>query len=317
MNTSWIPPFIYTISALGILLNLLVLLVFLLHKKNCTATEIYLSNMAAADLLLMVFMPFWGVYTANNNFWTFGGPMCKIVSLLMVMNYTSSVYFLVLVCIDRYLALVHPLSHCKLHSRKYAKFGCFLVWCFGFLLNIPTLLCKEYAKNACRWVCSHHVHFAKEFIQTIAAFVIPLLIILFCTVKIVQALRGRPTQAESTQHTEHKATILVLAVLLAFFICWAPFILTRMFELAVRYQIIKQTCAISYYLVICRHVFLNLGFFNSDLNPVLYVLVGKNFRKKMWEVVRSGSLTTPSTQFATSTSTLSSQMIKVNATSLK
>ncbi|KAK7877103.1 hypothetical protein WMY93_032183 [Mugilogobius chulae] len=66
IDTSWVPPYIYTISALGILLNLLVLLVFLLHKKKCTATEIYLSNMATADLILVTFLPFWGVYEASD-----------------------------------------------------------------------------------------------------------------------------------------------------------------------------------------------------------------------------------------------------------
>uniref|UniRef100_A0AAV2JEI4 G-protein coupled receptors family 1 profile domain-containing protein n=1 Tax=Knipowitschia caucasica TaxID=637954 RepID=A0AAV2JEI4_KNICA len=114
---TWVPPYIYTISALGILFNLLVLLVFLLHKKNCTATEIYLSNMAAADILLMVFIPLWGVSAAKNSAWPFGDILCKTCSVLVIINYDCSIYFLVLVSIDRFTALVYPLTQCRLRRQ--------------------------------------------------------------------------------------------------------------------------------------------------------------------------------------------------------
>ncbi|XP_033843655.2 B2 bradykinin receptor-like [Periophthalmus magnuspinnatus] len=298
LNTSWVPPYIYTISALGIPLNLLVLLVFLLHRQKCTATEIYLSNLAAADLLLVVLMPLWAVNEANNYHWTFGGPMCTILSLPIVMNYNCSIYFLVLVSIDRFFALVYPLKQCILRRRKYAMLGCFLVWCLGLLLNIPILMCRkvkfqddllfdEIKEYICSVDCYFNIFVSYDVIQTIVASVIPLLIILFCTVKIVHALTRRPSNRNSTQQMEHKATILVLTVFLAFFICWLPFSLTRMTELAVLFELIEETCNFRWHqLYSYRIIFLNVGFFNSALNPVLYVIVSKNFRKKMWEVGR-------------------------------
>ncbi|KAJ0009145.1 hypothetical protein NQD34_016560 [Periophthalmus magnuspinnatus] len=307
LNTSWVPPYIYTISALGIPLNLLVLLVFLLHRQKCTATEIYLSNMAIADLFLVVLMPLWGVYEANDHHWTFGGPMCTFVSLLLVMNYNCSIYFLVLVSIDRFFALVYPLKQCILRRRKYAMLGCFLVWCLGLLLNIQILMCRKAIpyngteEYVCGWNCSDSVYYAHEVIQTIMAFIIPLLIILFCTVKIVHTLTRRLSNRNSTQQTEHKATILVLTVLLAFFICWLPFSITRMIELGVRINLIENTCSIWLHLYICRILFLYFGFFNSALNPVLYVIVGKNFRKKIREVGRGqGSMRMSETRITTS-----------------
>uniref|UniRef100_A0A3B4AR00 G-protein coupled receptors family 1 profile domain-containing protein n=1 Tax=Periophthalmus magnuspinnatus TaxID=409849 RepID=A0A3B4AR00_9GOBI len=292
LNSFWIYSSIFTISALGIPLNLLVLLVFLLHQKKCNSTEIYLSNLAAADLFLVVLMCFWGIYVANDHHWTFGGPMCTFVSLLLVMNYNCSIYFLVLVSIDRFFALVYPLKQCILRRRKYAMLGCFLVWCLGLLLNIQILMCRKAIpyngteEYVCGWNCSDSVYYAHEVIQTIMAFIIPLLIILFCTVKIVHTLTRRLSNRNSTQQTEHKATILVLTVLLAFFICWLPFSITRMIELGVRINLIENTCSIWLHLYICRILFLYFGFFNSALNPVLYVIVGKNFRKKIREVGR-------------------------------
>uniref|UniRef100_A0A8C6S937 Bradykinin receptor B2 n=1 Tax=Neogobius melanostomus TaxID=47308 RepID=A0A8C6S937_9GOBI len=319
------PVCIYIISALGIPLNLLVLLVFLLHKKACTATEIYLSNMAAADLFLVLFLPFWGIYVSNGYSWTFGGPMCKIVSSLILLNYNCSVYFLILVCVDRFLALAHPLSQYKLRRRKYAKMSCVVVWCFGLLLNIPALVCrnavevepdnktdhhiKEYE---CDMTCSPEVNQAKDIVQTVVAFIIPLLIISFCTVRILRALRERPTEGMKDQKTERKVTFLVLAVLLAFLICWLPFQVQKIVILAIEFKLIGECSKLAMLTEVCQHIFLYLGFFNSDLNPVLYVIVGKNFRMKMWEVLR-GSRRKSSGQFAcsnTSSSFLSLRKIQ-------
>lgn len=78
-------------------------------------------------------------------------------------------------------------------------------------------------------------------------FVIPHLSIALCTVKIVRALKERPRKGVRN----HKKAMLVLAVLLAFMICWLT------------YQVLK----------IGAHD--NFGFFNSDLNPVLYVIAGR------------------------------------------
>ncbi|XP_034714822.1 B2 bradykinin receptor-like isoform X2 [Etheostoma cragini] len=48
-----VPACMLLISVLGIVMNLFVLTVFCFHKKACTVAEIYLSNLAAADLFLM------------------------------------------------------------------------------------------------------------------------------------------------------------------------------------------------------------------------------------------------------------------------
>lgn len=322
-----IPPYIYVIVALGIPLNLLVLLVFLLHKKPCTAAEIYLSNMAAADLFLLVLLPFWGKQIASEFIWHHGEPMCKIVTLFIAMNYNCSVYFLVLVSIDRFLALVHPLSQCKLRRRKYAKISCVVVWCLGLLLNIPTLVCRQtielpplaynethafydVVEYTCNLNCSPEVDLANETVQTVVAFVVPLLIIAYCTAKIIQTLKERPKEGVSNQTSERKVTVLVLLVLLAFLICWLPFRVLRSVELVMRFKVIKPTCLQGRVVNISTFILLSFGFFNSDLNPVLYVIVGKNFRKKMWEVMSGrGSLRKSSSQYTTtltSTSLLSS-----------
>ncbi|XP_028995958.1 B2 bradykinin receptor-like [Betta splendens] len=281
------PVYMLLITALGVLLNVFVLMVFCCHKKPCTVAEIYLSNLAAADLLLVSCLPFWAVNVFNDYNWPFGLFLCKVVNMGIKMNTYCSVYFLVLVSIDRYVALVHTMSHGRMRRPKYAKLGCLLMWGFGLLLTAPTLIFREvqhvveYDVTAC--ILNYPNHGVEVFCDGMLiafGFVIPISIISFCTIKIIQALKVQAVERFSGEKTEHRATTLILAVLLAFLVCWVPFHVVTTVDVLVRAKVLGG-CHLTTALDVCNQLFTYLAFFNSVLNPVLYVIVGKNFRKKV------------------------------------
>lgn len=300
-----LPIYIFLISTLGILLNVFVLLVFCLHKKPCTVAEIYLSNLAAADLLLVSCLPFWALNVYNEFNWPFGLFLCKVVNLGIKMNYYCSIYSLVLVGIDRYIALVHALSHGRMRRPKYAKLGCLLVWIFSLVLGSPVLVFRrleyyaEYDVTACYLIYpSDELGLFFDIMLTILSLLIPISIITYCTLKIILALRNKTMDRFHTERTEKKATTLILAVLGAFFICWGPFHLISILDVLYRAGVI-QDCFASNVIEFCNQIFSYFAFFNSVLNPVLYVLVGKNFRKKMSEVFQQWVIVRPVTSEST------------------
>ncbi|XP_029983174.1 B2 bradykinin receptor-like [Sphaeramia orbicularis] len=313
MFSKVVPVYIFTLSVLGIVLNILVLLVFWLHKNPCTVPEIYLSNLAAADLLLMCFMPFWAVTIVNKYNWVFGPHMCRLVNLCIVMNANCSIYFLVLVSIDRFLALVHPLSHARMRSRKCAKFGCLLVWCFGLILSIPTLVCRKVKHKKsnitqCILGCSTTMFYTNEGILTVVCFIIPVMIISYCTVRIIRSLNKRPIESLGTQRKEYKSTILVLVVLVAFLICWVPFHLTRIIDVFLRAEIIPghDSCDIVNTFEMFMQIFSYIAFLTASSTPILYVIVGKTFRDKTLEVFCEFTMKRVSTSGTTASRTLQS-----------
>ncbi|XP_029972865.1 B2 bradykinin receptor [Salarias fasciatus] len=284
------PVYIMLIAILGIAFNLFVLMVFLLHKKPCTVAEIYLSNLAAADLILVSCLPFWAINIASDFVWPFGNFMCKAVSVGIKMNAYSSIYLLVLVSIDRYVALVHTMSYGRMRRPKYAKLGCLLTWGFGLLMSIPTFIFRgvkylpDYDISACLLLYpSETVAVVYEVMLTIFSFIIPISVISFCTIKIIQALQKQGIERCNVEKTEHKATTLVLVVLLAFLICWVPFHLVSIWDWLLRAEVMGG-CLIESAIDICNQITSYLAFFNSVLNPILYVIVGKNFRKKVCEL---------------------------------
>ncbi|XP_077477302.1 B2 bradykinin receptor [Stigmatopora argus] len=299
--TSSQPIYMAVITVLGVVLNAFVLLVFCLHKKACTVAEIYLSNLAVADLVLVSCLPFWAINIANDFKWPFGVAMCKVVNAGIKMNAYCSIYFLVLVSIDRYVALVHPMSHGRMRRPKYAKVGCLLVWGFGLLLSAPTLVFRavmyfpEYDIHACALdFPSRTVMLLFDVMLIFFSFIIPMIIISFCTLKIIQSLRKRSVERFNAEKSEQKATTLVLVVLGTFLFCWIPFHITTMLDMLLKAGVIEG-CHLGAFVDICDQLFSYLAFLNSVINPILYVIVGKNFRKKAQEVCKQWPLITPTT----------------------
>ncbi|XP_029972932.1 B2 bradykinin receptor-like [Salarias fasciatus] len=278
---------VMVISVLGIIMNVFVLLVFWLHKKACTVPEIYLCNLAAADLLLTAFLSFWAKIIANQYKWQFSDHLCKVFHAAIVMNAFSSIYFLVMISIDRYLALVHPLSHQSLRRPRTAKLVCFVVWSLALVFTCPTIIYREVEHYHQTSICVLNIPHSLLYsgIMIIFTFIIPTGFILYFTVKILKALRNRlSTKMNSnSQAQEQKATTLVLSVLLAFLICWVPYHVVNIITMLVKlYKV--EGCRFVINLSICINMFTYLAFFNSVLNPILYVIVGKKFQKKAKEL---------------------------------
>lgn len=286
------PIYMSVICVLGIVGNVFVLLVFSLHKKACTVAEIYLGNLAAADLLLMCCLPFWAINVANSFQWQFGSLMCRLVNTGIKMNMYCSIYFLVLVSADRCVALVHTMSHGRMRRPFYAKLSCLAVWSLGVLLSIPTLNFRaveyipEYSVTACilRYP-SHEVEVSCDILLILLGFIIPISVISYCTWKIICALRSQVMDRFNAVNTERKATVLVLAVLLAFLVCWVPFHLITILDLLMRFKAING-CMLESGLEISNQIFTYVALSNSVLNPILYVIVGKNFQKKVKELLQ-------------------------------
>ncbi|KAL8168985.1 UNVERIFIED_CONTAM: B2 bradykinin receptor, partial [Gekko kuhli] len=295
------PYFLWFLTALGVVENVFVLLVFCLHKSRCTVAEIYLANLAMADLLLLCGLPFWAINMANNFNWPFGNFLCKAVNSIVQMNFYSSIYLLVMVSIDRYLALVKTMTLGRMRRPLCAKLNCLVIWISALLLCSPALIFRstqympEYKFTGCILVYPPHSYWqvVTNVLLNTVGFLLPLCVITYCTVQIIQALKNNDLRKLKAVQTEKRATTLILAVLLLFIICWLPFQITTFFDTLLSVKVISG-CAAEEAIHVATQIATYCSFSNSCLNPIAYVIVGKHFQKKSKEVYHHLFLRRPS-----------------------
>ncbi|KAK2883647.1 hypothetical protein Q8A67_017284 [Cirrhinus molitorella] len=224
------PPFLTLISILGVVGNSLVLCVFCLQRKPCSVADVYLGNLAAADLIMVLCLPFWTVTIAQGYQWNFGQLLCKVINTAISMNYYCSILFLMLVSVDRYLALAKPLNPSKLRCPKWAKHICVVIWVVGFMLSLPAMIFRRVnfvplaGVEACYLDYPHPAWVLQRNLTTnFIGFLLPLPVISLCTFHVIKALKNRGLLIQRRVQTERKATQLVLTVLAVFLLCWTPF----------------------------------------------------------------------------------------------
>ncbi|OCT68289.1 B2 bradykinin receptor [Xenopus laevis] len=287
---SFQPIYMWIVFVLGFIENMFVLMVFLLHKNRCTVAEIYLANLAAADLLLVCGLPFWAINISSGFKWPFGSFLCVFINGLIVLNLFGSIFFLMMVSIDRYLALVKTMSFGRMRTGRCAKINCLIIWIFAVIASLPKTIFRrvryfpEFGVMACvidppfpNW------NVVTGLLLTIIGFLIPLTVILYCSFHIMKVLRNNSMQEFKEINKEKKASVLVLVVLLVFIICWLPFHITIFIDTLHMLELLPG-CAMSNLIEIATQISSYLGYSNSCINPLLYVMVGNHFRKKTKEV---------------------------------
>ncbi|XP_066504632.1 B2 bradykinin receptor-like [Hoplias malabaricus] len=280
------PVYMSIICILGVIGNALVLFVLCFMKGHCSVADIYLGNLAAADLLMMCCLPFWVITVIHKFNWFFGKPMCRLVNLIIGMNYYCSVLFLMLVCLDRYLVLASPMSMGMLRGATQAKTICGVIWIAGFMLSLPALLFRvveflpDIEAEACYLSYPHDVWRLRfNMIANVLGFLIPVPLVCYCSYHIIKVLSNKQVRKFSAVNTERKATVLVLTVLFVFILCWLPFQICMFLDTLYYFKVISG-CSWIHGLDIGTQLSTYLGYTNSSLNPFLYVIVGKHFRQR-------------------------------------
>ncbi|XP_031165549.1 B1 bradykinin receptor [Sander lucioperca] len=288
-----IPPYIFTLSLLGLLFNSFVLGVFFAHKDRLTVAEIYLSNLALADFILLCGLPFWAMNILNNFNWPYGDALCKLVNSISIINFYTSIQTLVMISVDRYLALVKTMKARWLRRTLFAKVICSILWISAVVLSMPTIVhrkvkfIKELETMSCILDYSHDSSWklAHQFLINVVGFVLPVLVIVFSSGNIIKALVQRRESVAYHDTNNAKATVLVYAVTLLFLLCWGPFQVFTFLDTLCDLHVLDEKLW-SHTLDIGGQVSVYLAFLNSALNPMLYVFSGQYFRRKVSSIYR-------------------------------
>ncbi|GAB6024238.1 hypothetical protein CHUAL_008933 [Chamberlinius hualienensis] len=182
----------FAVFSLGIIGNGFVVIVVLRSPRMRTVTNFFIVNLAVADILVLVFcLP--ATLLANILVpWVLGWFMCKAVAYVQGLSVAASIYSLVALSFDRFLAICYPLR-CQI-TRTRAKVVIVISWIVALIIPVPwamyfelepiselypePLFCREHWPS----VESEKLYFLIG--NLLLCYVIPLVVITYCYVMI-------------------------------------------------------------------------------------------------------------------------------------
>ncbi|CAG5867761.1 unnamed protein product [Menidia menidia] len=283
------------VCALGLVGNLLVL--YLMKSKHAwrkSSINLFVTSLAVTDFQFVLTLPFWAVENALDFAWPFGKAMCKIVSYVTAMNMYASVFFLTAMSVARYFSLASALRGRRRLRARYccrsARAGSLLVWIAAVLAALPHAvfsttatvsgedLClvkfPETNATAQFWLGLYHSQ------KVLLGFVLPLAIISACYLLLLRFITSKNINTSSAKRRA-KVTRSVTIVVLSFFLCWLPNQALTAWGILVKLNVVHFTYEYYTMQVYVFPVSVCLAHSNSCLNPILYCLMRREFRKAL------------------------------------
>lgn len=280
------PPLFWMIALVGGAGNLLVVWIYLNFRRRLkTMTDVYLLNLAVADLLFLVTLPLWAAEASYG--WSFGSALCKVNSALYKVNLFSSMMLLTCISVDRYVVIVQTTKaqNSQLERRRRSGLVCMGVWLMALLLASPELAFATVDEwQYCRLVYPSHVgNLTKTLVlslQVSMGFCLPFIVMVFCySVIIGKLLKTRNFQ-------KHKAMRVILAVVVVFVVSQLPYNGVLVMEAAQASNMTMTDCDELKRFEKVGQVLKSLAYLHACLNPFLYVFVGVRFRRDMLQLLR-------------------------------
>uniref|UniRef100_A0A8C5L6V4 Coagulation factor II thrombin receptor like 2 n=1 Tax=Jaculus jaculus TaxID=51337 RepID=A0A8C5L6V4_JACJA len=272
LSTKVIPAIYILVFVVGVPANIVALWkLFARTKPICLI--IFHTNLAIADLLFCLTLPFKIAYHFNGNNWVFGEAMCRITTVIFYGNMYCSILLLACMSVNRYLAIVHPFVYRKLPKRNCCLLLCGLVWGMSSLCMLPFLILKqEYylvqpGITTCHDVfntCESSSPFQLYYFTSLAlfGFLLPFAVIIYCYTCLIRKLNAN----DRRWLMYIKAILLILVI---FTICFAPSNIILIVHHTNYYYNDTDGLYFMYLIALC------LGSLNSCLDPCLYFLMSK------------------------------------------
>ncbi|XP_038579530.1 trace amine-associated receptor 13c-like [Micropterus salmoides] len=275
-----------SISLLTVALNLLVIISISHFRQLHTPTNLLLLSLAVSDFLVgLLVMPF--QILSTEPCWLLGDLVCVLYHFIPVITLSASVVNMVLISVDRYVAICDPLHYPTKITAKRVQICVFLCWGYSVFYSFVLLhdnLEQPGMYNSCYGECVINVI---GVVDLIFSFIIPIsaIIILYVRVFAVAVSQARAMRSHITAVTlKRSATVTVnkselkaartLGVVVAVFLmCYCPFYCVSLsgYELIIG----SSTEVLMIFVVL----------FNSCLNPLIYAFFYPWFRKSVKLIV--------------------------------
>ncbi|XP_059811262.1 prokineticin receptor 1-like [Hypanus sabinus] len=271
--------------------NLLFIVTLARHKNLRNVTNLLIVNLAVSDFIVAtVCCPFeMDYYVVRELSWNFGHVLCSSVNYLRMVSLYVSTNALLVIAVDRYLVIVHPLKP----RMKLQTAYCILiaVWVVSLVISIPSAYFMTETtfdtfpgggggKVFCGQIWPmDKVHFYRSYflLLFVLEFAAPVVTMSLCYLQISRELWFKSVPGVQTKQIKkrlraRRRTVLVLmGILTAYILCWAPYYGYAIIRDFFPGVLLRERHSITvYYVVKC------IAVSNSMINTLFFVTVKNN-----------------------------------------
>ncbi|XP_046851877.1 orexin receptor type 2-like [Xenia sp. Carnegie-2017] len=288
------------IAVVGFVGNVLVLVAaYQLYKHRThrnTRSTYYIINLSLADLsIILLALPL--EMLMHFTSWPFGEFTCKFIYPLRDVFVMVAIMTITALSVERYWVITGPFK--AKPNQKHARIIIASIWVIGYLYaGLPLVFVMKLVKvtdnnfltceTSWKSTAEERVH---VILTLFACLVVPSCIITFCYIKIAKSLQklqarrtsivpqeGKPTTSViSLVEQSKKVAKMLVIIVVAFCCCVLPY---TMFALVAQFGHIYGTHFVWYSL------FISLFFAHSAVNPVILIIMSKEYRSEVAKIVR-------------------------------
>ena len=272
--------FIVFLALLIIAINGLVICLFIWKPCLKEITNYFLVSLAVSDGLtgLVVIPLHFACLLSGNKI-----ELCFSFDMVHRMTAFSTVYHLLLITCDRYVAITRPFRHSSTFTPSVGYALLATVW--GAAMFLPLIQLA--------WYDPYNLHVVNPRIRryelhynitcAVIAFLVPVVIMILAYAEMLRIVIRHARAIEATTREkqtltkEKRAMVIFASMLLVYIVCWFPFFFSSLAQdLAPTFMEIPEVA----YLILFF-----LRFCTSIINPILYVFFKTDFKKALHEVV--------------------------------
>ncbi|XP_049324967.1 trace amine-associated receptor 13c-like [Astyanax mexicanus] len=277
--------FLSCISVCTVLLNLLVIISISHFKQLHTPTNLLILSLAAADLLVGTFVIPVNIVQLRDSCWYLGKMACYAIPVISYFSMAASLYSMVLIAVDRYIAVSDPLHYSARVSFYKTVLLIIPAWSFCFFYTVTFLYFNDHflpsqISNRCYGECILVIKKSMIIVDLILFFLAPCsaILVLYSVIFFVARRQARAVTivrkgnvsrkrgAKVANSSENKAAKTLGVVIFVYLACYIPFYISSLSVENVTTSSIVWT------------VFGWLVYMNSSLNPVIYAIFYPWFR---------------------------------------
>lgn len=278
--------------------NILVIAAVYRTPSLRTSTNYYYVNMAVSDFMCSITT--WPLYLTDEIITSTGsiiqGPLatigCQIGVFGRMVSYSVSILSLVLIAVDRFIAIVFPLKAALLTRKLRAALIC-VTWVISLAFYFPDIIFSRVEQvgqvTSCIFTWNDWGVLLYYAISIVFFNVLPIVTIIVIYFRIMHVLRSRMKPEgldRKFNDLAHKRTKqnqnimkMFIAIVLVLVVCFTFFGLYVTLRIPFYEFFLKDKCKIS--LGFCYFVF---PFLSTMINPIILYAFSTNFRHAMRKV---------------------------------